>query len=116
MAWLGSNVGVFVYNSKWFPRRQSAQAVGAVHRAAVERQDRRRHEAKHTFVARSDLGRRKKYWGFARNLKANDPAWVRGQTGKFGADGCRRVCCRLWYVSAYRKSCFEERPGHAESR
>ena len=80
MAWLGSNVGVFVYNSKLVPADKAPKSWAD----CIDP----RWKGKLVVDTKPNIlswltpaWGEEKVLGFARRLKANDPIWARGQTG-----------------------------------
>ena len=103
VAWLGSNVGVFAYNSKLVtadkaPRRWE-QCVEAQWKGKIAV------DTKPSVLAwLVPTWGEEKVLGFARNLKANDPRWVRGQTGSLAlmAAGEFVVDCGMYLHTSSR--------------
>jgi iron(III) transport system substrate-binding protein len=103
IAWLGSNVGVFVYNTKLVPADKAPkrweQCIDPQWKGkmAVDTKP-------NTLTWLVPAWGEEKVLGFARNLKANDPIWVRGQTGSLArmAAGEFVVDCGMYLHTSSR--------------
>jgi iron(III) transport system substrate-binding protein len=103
VAWLGSNVGVFVYNSKLVPADKAPkrweQCVEPQWKGKIAV------DTKPSILSwLVPTWGEEKVLGFARNLKANDPRWVRGQTGSLAlmAAGEFVVDCGMYLHTSSR--------------
>jgi len=103
MSWLGSNVGVFVYNSKLVPADKAPkrweQCIEPQWKGKIAV------DTKPSILSwLVPTWGEEKILGFARNLKANDPRWVRGQTGSLAlmAAGEFVVDCGMYLHTSSR--------------
>lgn len=103
VAWLGSNVGVFAYNSKLVPADKAPkrweQCIDPQWKGKIAV------DTKPNILAwMVPTWGEEKVLGFARNLKANDPRWVRGQTGSLAlmAAGEFVVDCGMYLHTSSR--------------
>ncbi|MGH7848031.1 MAG: ABC transporter substrate-binding protein [Candidatus Binatia bacterium] len=103
IVWLGSNVGVFVYNTKQVSADQAPKRWGECldpkwkGKIGVDTKP-------NTLTWLIPAWGEEKVLGFARSLKANDPVWVRGQTGSLArmAGGEFIVDCSMYLHTSSR--------------
>ncbi len=103
VAWFGTNTGVFTYNTKVVPAdRALAKWDNCIDpqwkgRLAVDTKP-------NTLAWMVPAWGDEKVLGFARNLKKNDPIWVRGQTGSLArmASGEFVIDCGMYLHTASR--------------